>query len=50
MIVSGVTKKVYSQEMKTRDMWEEVIRRFSKENSAMNATIQGTPRLPCEKI
>ena len=38
VIVSGVAKKVYSQGMKTRDMWEEVFRRFSKENSAMNAT------------
>ena len=30
--------KVYSQEMETRDMWKEVLRRFEKENSAINAT------------
>lgn len=33
--VNGIPKKVYSQGMKTREMWEEVNRRFGKENSSM---------------
>ena len=37
VIVSGSPNKVYSRGMKTRDMWEEVSKRFVKENSAMNA-------------
>ena len=37
MIVSGIPNKNYSQGMKIGDMWEEVFRRFGKENSAMNA-------------
>ena len=36
-IVSGIPNKNYSQGMKIGDMWEEVFRRFGKENSAMNA-------------
>ena len=33
--VNGIPNKVYSQGMKTRDKWEEVNRRFGKENSSM---------------
>ena len=33
--VTGIPNKVYSQGMKTIDMWEEVFRRFGKENSLM---------------
>ena len=33
--VNGTPNKVYSQGMKTRDMWEEANRRFGKENSLM---------------
>ena len=33
--VNGIPNKVYSQGMKSRDMWEEVNRRFGKENSSM---------------
>jgi len=33
--VNGASNKVYSQGMKTRDMWEEVNRGFGKENSLM---------------
>ena len=29
--------KVYSQGMKTTDLWDEVLRRFGKGNSLMNA-------------
>ena len=38
VVVNGIPNKVYSQGMKTRDMFEEVFRRFGKENSSMNAT------------
>ena len=38
VIVDGIPNKVYSQGIETRDMWEEVFRRFGKENSAVNAT------------
>ncbi|PFX34131.1 hypothetical protein AWC38_SpisGene1013 [Stylophora pistillata] len=38
LVVNGTPNKIYSQGMKTRDMWEEVFRGFGKENSAMNAT------------
>ncbi|RMX58795.1 hypothetical protein pdam_00021872 [Pocillopora damicornis] len=38
VIVNGIPNKVYSRGMKTRDMWEEVFKRFEKENSEMNAT------------
>ena len=38
LIVDGIPNKVYSQGIETRDMWEEVFRRFGKENSAINAT------------
>ena len=38
VIVNGIPNKVYSQGMETRDMWEEVFRRFGKEKNAMNAT------------
>ena len=38
VIVDGIPNKVYSQGIETRDMWEEVFRRFGKENSAINAT------------
>ena len=37
VIVNGVPNKVYSQGMKTRDTWEEVLKRFGKKNSVMNA-------------
>ena len=37
-IVTGIPNKVYSQGMEGRDMWEEIFRRFGKENSAKNAT------------
>lgn len=33
--VNGTPNKVFSQGMKARDMWEEVVRRFGKENSSM---------------
>ena len=36
--VNGVPNKIFSQGMKTRDMFDEVFRRFRKENSSMNAT------------
>ena len=36
--VNGVPNKIFSQGMKTRDMFDEVFRRFGKENSSMNAT------------
>lgn len=35
VIVNGIPKNVYSQGMKTREMWEEVNWRFGKENSSM---------------
>ena len=38
VVVSGILFQVYSQGMKTRDTWEEIFRRFGKENSAVNAT------------
>lgn len=38
LTVDGIPNKIYSQGMQARDMWEEVFRRFGKENSAMNAT------------
>ena len=38
MIVNGVPNKVYRQGMETRDIWEEVFRRFGKKNSTMNVT------------
>lgn len=37
-VVNGIPNKVYSQGMKTRDMWNEVFRRFGQENSLINAT------------
>lgn len=36
--VNGIPNKVYSQGMKTRDMWEEAFRRFGKENSSLTAS------------
>ena len=33
--VNGILNKVYSPEMKMRDMWEEVYRKFGKENISM---------------
>lgn len=36
VVVNGIPNKVYSQGMKTRDLWEEIFRRFGKENSSMN--------------
>ena len=33
--MSGIPNKVYSQGMKATDMWEEVFRKFGKENSSM---------------
>ena len=38
MIVNGVPNKIYRQGMETRDIWEEVFRRFGKKNSTMNVT------------
>ena len=35
--VNGVPNKIFSQGMKTKDMFDEVFRRFGKENSSMNA-------------
>ena len=37
-VVDRILNRVYSQEMGTRNIWEEVLRRFGKENSTMNAT------------
>ena len=36
--VNGIPNKIYSQGMKTRDFWEEIFRRFGKENSSLDAT------------
>ena len=36
--VNGIPNKIYSQGMKTRDLWEEIFRRFGKENSSLDAT------------
>ena len=38
MTVNGIPNKTYSQGMKTRDFWEEIFRRFGKENSSLDAT------------
>ena len=38
MVVNGIPNKIYSQGMKTRDFWEEIFRRFGKENSSLDAT------------
>ena len=38
MVVSAIPNTVYSQRRKTRDMWDEVLRIFGKDNTAMNAT------------
>ena len=38
VIVNRIPNKICIKGMRTRGMWEEVIRRFGKENSAMNAT------------
>ena len=38
VIVNGIPNKIYSQGMKTRDFWEELFRRFGKENSSLDAT------------
>lgn len=38
VVVSGIPNNVYSQGMKTGDLWEEVYRRFGKENGSMNVT------------
>ena len=38
MTVNGIPNKIYSQGMKTRDFWEEIFRRFGKENSSLVAT------------
>ena len=38
MVVNGIPNKIYSQGMKTRDFWEEIFRRFGRENSSLNAT------------
>lgn len=35
--VNGFPNKVFSQGMKTRDIWEEVKRKFGKENSSMTS-------------
>ena len=34
--MNGVPNKIFSQGMKTKDMFDEVFRRFGKENSSMN--------------
>ena len=36
--VNGIPNKIFSQGMKTRDFWEEIFRRFGKENSSLDAT------------
>ena len=36
--VNGIPNKIYSQGIKTRDFWEEIFRRFGKENSSLDAT------------
>ena len=36
--MNGIPNKVYSQGMKTGDLWEDVFRRFGKENSSINLT------------
>ena len=38
VVVDRILNRVYSQGMGTRNIWEEVLRRFGKENSTMNAT------------
>ena len=38
VVVNGIPNKIYSQGMKTRDFWEEIFRRFGKENSSLDAT------------
>ena len=38
VVVNGIPNKSYSQGMKTRDFWEEIFRRFGKENSSLDAT------------
>ena len=38
VIVNRIPNKICIKGMRTRGMWEEVLRRFGKENSAMNAT------------
>ena len=38
VIVNRIPNKICIKGMRTRGMWEEVFRRFGKENSAMNAT------------
>ena len=38
VVVNGIPNKIYSQGIKKRDLWEEVFRRFGKENSSLNAT------------
>ena len=38
VVVNGIPNRVFSQGMKTRDMWEEVFRRFGKENSSLTST------------
>ena len=38
VVVNGIPNKIYRQGMKTRDFWEEISRRFGKENSSLNAT------------
>ena len=37
-VVDRILNRVYSQGVGTRNIWEEVLRRFGKENSTMNAT------------
>ena len=38
VVVNGIPNKIYSQGMKTRDFWEEIFRRFGKENSLLDST------------
>ena len=38
VVVNGIPNKIFSQGMKTRDFWEEIFRRFGKENSSLDAT------------
>ena len=38
VVVNVIPNKIYSQGMKMRDFWEEIFRRFGKENSSLDAT------------
>ena len=38
VVVNGIPNRVFSQGIKSRDMWEEVFRHFGKENSSLTST------------